>query len=173
MDSSDNLLRAALKSDEEFRTALRRALEVHGLTVQELARRSGTSASTLYKVINEDRSPSLGVLRRLIRALREQEAVTAGNFIAVVAARHVLDEVIERSVQIGEETVRVRDYPAATVEDAIVAAIRAEREGAVAVVCAPIVSATIERILSIPIATIVPRDSVTEAIKVAARKSKG
>jgi len=58
------------------------------------------------------------------------------------------------------------------VEDAIVSAIRAERDGAVAVVCAPIVSPTIEKILDIPIATIVPKDSVTEAIKLAARKSR-
>jgi predicted transcriptional regulator len=84
----------------------------------------------------------------------------------------VLDEVIERSVQIGNESVRVRDYPASTVEDAIVAAIRAEREGAVAVVCAPIVSPTIEKVLDIPIALIDPKDSMLDAVKLAARKSK-
>ena len=34
-------------------------------------------------------------------------------------------------------------------------------------------SSTIEKVVDIPIATIMPRDSVTEAIKLAARKAKG
>ena len=38
---------------------------------------------------------------------------------------------------------RVREYPVHTMEDAIVAAVRAEREGAIAIVCAPIVSSII------------------------------
>ncbi len=172
MDRADKTVRAALESDDAFRKALREALDALGITAQEFARRAGVSPSTLYKIANEDRAPSLDVLRRIVKGLREEEGLKAGDFIAVIAARHVLDEVVERSVQIGDGTVKVRDYPAATVEDAIVAAIRAEREGAVAVVCAPIVSATIEKILNIPIATIVPRDSVTEAIKAAARKSR-
>jgi predicted transcriptional regulator len=143
------------------------------MTVQDLSKKAGVSPSTLYKIINEERSPSLDVLRRIIRAVREVEGLKSGSFIALIATRRVLDEaVVERSVQIGDETAKVREYPAATVEDAIVAAIRAERDGAVAIVCAPIVSPTIERILDIPIATIVPRDSVNEAIKLAAKKSK-
>ena len=40
---------------------------------------------------------------------------------------------------------RVREYPVHTMEDAIVAAVRAEREGAIAIVCAPIVSSIIEQ----------------------------
>lgn len=162
----------ALKSDQAFKEALNGALEELGMTVQDLAKKAGVSPSTLYKITNESRSPSLGILRRIVTAMREAEGLRAGNFIAVIATRHVLDEVVERSVRIGDESVKVREYPAMTVEDAIVAAIRAERDGAIAVVCAPIVSPTIERILDIPIATIVPRDSVTDAIKLAAKKSR-
>jgi len=55
-------------------------------------------------------------------------------------------------------------------EEAIVAAIKAERDGAKAVVCAPIVSTTIEKVLQIPVAIIMPRDSLFEAIELAARK---
>lgn len=172
-DSSRKVIAGALRSDDAFKSALNEALEELGLTVQDLARKAGVSPSTLYKITNESRSPSLGILRKIVAALREAEGLRAGNFIAVVAARHVLDEVEERSVPIGDGTVRVREYPASTVEDAIVAAIRAERDGAVAVVCAPIVSATIERVVDLPIATIMPRDSITEAIRLAARKSEG
>ena len=53
----------------------------------------------------------------------------------------------------------------------IVAAVRAEREGAVAVVCAPIVSSVIEQLVHIPVATIIPRESVQRAIELAARKA--
>jgi predicted transcriptional regulator len=55
-------------------------------------------------------------------------------------------------------------------EEAIVAAVRAEREGARAVVCAPIVSTTVEKILRIPVATIMPKNSLLDAIETAARK---
>jgi predicted transcriptional regulator len=172
MDKARNLQKAAVESDEKFREALHEVLESLGWTIMELSKKAGVSPSTLYKILNEDRSPSLDILRKMLAAVREAEGLTAGSFIALIVTRRVLDEVVERSVQIGDETVKIREYPASTVEDAIVSAIRAERDGAVAVVCAPIVSPTIERILDIPIATIIPKDSVTEAIKLAARKTR-
>ena len=172
MDKTRHLQSAAMESDEKFSETLHSILEDLGWSAKELSKKAGVSSSTIYKIMNEERSPSLEVLRRILRAVREAEGLRSGSFIALIVTRRVLDEVIERSVQIEKETVRVREYPASTVEDAIVSAIRAERDGAVAVVCAPIVSPTIEKILDIPIATIVPKDSVTEAIKLAAKKSK-
>jgi predicted transcriptional regulator len=56
-------------------------------------------------------------------------------------------------------------------EDTIISAIKAERDGAVAVVCAPIVSTTIEKILRIPVATIMPKDGLSNAIELAAKKT--
>lgn len=172
MDSSRKLMKAALESNEAFSKALKETVDLLGMTVQEFAKKAGVSPSTLYKITAEGRSPSLDVLRKIIAAAHESEGRKAGRFIAVIAARHVLDEVREMSVQIGEESVRVRDYPASTVEDAIVAAIRAERDGAVAVVCAPIVSPTIEKVLDIPIALIDPKDSMIDAIRLAERRSR-
>jgi len=172
MEKARNIQKAAMESDTSFRVALREAIDSFGWTLQDLSRKAKVSPSTLYKMMNEDRSPSLDVLRRILTAVKDAEGLRSGNFIALIVTRRVLDEVVERSIQIGDESVKVREYPASTVEDAIVSAIRAERDGAVAVVCAPIVSPTIERILDIPIATIVPKDSVLDAIKVAARKTQ-
>lgn len=172
MDRANRIIRSSMESDAAFRTALSEVLDGLGMTIQDLSRKAGISPSTLYKIANEDRTPSLHVLRKLVKSIREVEGLKAGNFIALIVTRQVLDEVVERTIKIGDETVRIREYPASTVEDAIIAAIRAERDGAIAVVCAPIVSPTIEKILNIPIATIVPKDSVTEAIKLAARKSR-
>jgi predicted transcriptional regulator len=171
MDRHGKLLRSAAESDEAFRLALREALAGFDITTKELAERAGISPSTLYKIANEERSPSLEVLRKILSAVRDLEGRREGNFIALIAARHVLDEVVERSVSIEGKQLRTREYPATTVEDAIVASVRAERDGATAIVCAPIVSSTIEKVVDIPIATIMPRDSVTEAIRLAARKS--
>jgi predicted transcriptional regulator len=55
-------------------------------------------------------------------------------------------------------------------EEAIIAAIKAERDGAKALVCAPIVSPTVEKILRIPVATIMPKNSLLEAIELVAKK---
>ena len=172
MYSTRKVVNAALESDESFRIALKELLESLGMTSQDLAKKAGVSASTLYKIANEGRSPSIDVLRKIIRAIRDVEGLKAGNFVAIIAAGQVLDEVEERSIQIGDESVRVREYPATTVEDAIIAAIRAERDGAIAIVCAPIVSSTIDKIVDIPIARIIPRGSVTEAVRLATRKAK-
>jgi predicted transcriptional regulator len=171
MDKTRSLLSAAMESDHKFRATLHEVLDDLGWTAKEFSKKAGISPSTLYKIMNEDRSPSLEILRKMMRAVREAEGLRSGSFIALIVTRRVLDEVVERTVEIEGETVRVREYPASTLEDAIVAAIRAEQDGAVAIVCAPIVSPTIEKILDIPIATIMPRDSVTEAIKLAAKKS--
>jgi predicted transcriptional regulator len=172
MESTRKLIGAALESDDAFKAALREVHESLGITSQDLAKRAGISPSTLYKIANEGRSPSIEVLRKIVRAVRDVEGLRAGSFVAIIAAGQVLDEVEERSIQIEQESVRVREYPATTVEDAIIAAIRAERDGAIAIVCAPIVSSTIEKIVDIPIARIIPRGSVTEAVRLAAKKTK-
>jgi len=171
VDKHGKLLRAASESDEAFTQTLRETLASLEITTKELAEKAGISSSTLYKIVNGERSPSLDILRKILLSVRVLEGRKEGNFIAVIAARHVLDEVVERSVSIEGRELRTREYPATTVEDAIVASVRAERDGATAIVCAPIVSSTVEKVVDIPIATILPRDSVTEAIRLAARKS--
>jgi predicted transcriptional regulator len=77
----------------------------------------------------------------------------------------------ERVTDVDGQRRKVREYPVHTMEDAIVAAVRAEREGAIAIVCAPIVSSVIEQLVHVPVATIIPRGSVQRAIELAARKA--
>lgn len=55
-------------------------------------------------------------------------------------------------------------------EEAIIAAVNAERDGAKALVCAPIVSPTVEKILNIPVTTIIPKSSLIDAIELALKK---
>jgi predicted transcriptional regulator len=76
----------------------------------------------------------------------------------------------ERRTKVEERLITIKEYPATSIEEAIVAAVRAERDGAVAIVCAPITCPTIEKILHIPVTKIIPKSSLEDAIDLAARK---
>jgi predicted transcriptional regulator len=173
LDPVDRLLRASMRSDKEFVETLNGILKTDlRMTGRELSERSGIAASSLYKILHGQRSPNLSTLRAIVGALRN--ASNPGGeeeFIGVIAARQTLDGIEERVAEVDGKRVRVREYAVHTIEDAIVAAVRAEREGARGIVCAPIVSSTIEELVSIPVATIVPRESVQQAIELAARKA--
>jgi predicted transcriptional regulator len=172
IDPIDRLMRAALISDDEFVGTLNNLLK-HDLriSVRELSEKSGISQSSLYKLLHGRRSPNLSTLREIVRALRQFYHVGDEDFIGLIAARPVLESVEERVAEIDGHRMRVREYPVHTMEDAIVAAVRAEREGAIAIVCAPIVSSIIEQLVHVPVATIIPRESVQRAIELAARKA--
>jgi predicted transcriptional regulator len=172
LDPIERLTRAALASDEEFVTTLNDLLR-HDLriTIRELSEKSGVAQSSLYKIMHGKRSPNLSTLRVIIRALRLLYRSAEGEFIGLIVARSVLDTIEEKTTEVDAKRVRVREYPVHTMEDAIVAAVRAEREGAVAIVCAPILSSVVEQLVRIPVATIIPRESVQRAIELAARKA--
>lgn len=172
MDPVERVIRAALISDEEFVQTLDEVMR-HDLrmSVRELSQQSGIAQSSLYKIIHGKRSPNLSTLRAIIHAMRRITHSFEGEFIGLIAARPVLDVIEERNAEVDGRKIRVREYPVHTLEEAIIAATRAEREGAVAIVCAPIVSSVIEQLVKVPVATIIPRDSVQRAIERAARKA--
>lgn len=64
----------------------------------------------------------------------------------------------------------IKEYAVTTVEETMILAIQAGKEGASALVCAPIVSPTVEKIVNLPVTTIKPRASVSRAIEQAAKK---
>lgn len=171
LEPVDRLLRAAVISDQAFVEALEEIIRKElRVSVRELAERSHIAQSSLYKILHGSRSPNLSTIRAICHAIRQLTATEEGDFIAVIAARPVLEGIVERIVEVDDRRIRVREYPVQTLEDAIVAAVRAEREGAKGIVCAPIVSSTVEQLVSIPVATIVPRESLVRAIELAARK---
>jgi len=171
-DPVDRLMRAALTSDEAFVATLNDLMENDlRISVRDLSEHCGIAQSSLYKILNGKRSPNLSTLREIVKALRRFYHVGDENFIGLIAARPVLESVEERLADVDGHRMRVREYPVHTMEDAIVAAVRAEREGAIAIVCAPIVSSIIEQLVHVPVATIIPRESVQRAIELAARKA--
>jgi predicted transcriptional regulator len=110
-------------------------------------------------------------LRSIIRTLKQLYRLSESEFIGLIVARPVLERSEERTADVNGKHVRIREYPIHTMGDAIVAAVRAERERATAIVCAPIVSSVIEQLVRIPVATIIPSESVQQAIELAARKA--
>jgi predicted transcriptional regulator len=174
--TADNLIKALVESDEAFIKELGRTIkdELH-MTAGEFSEKSNIPASTIYKLLSGHREPNVKTLRQIILVLRKLEGKDKlegekSGFIAVIAARPVLDLITEKKLKVGDRLLTIREYSATSMEEAIIAAIKAERDGAKAVVCAPIVSTTIEKVLRIPVAIIMPRDSLFEAIELAARK---
>lgn len=162
-------MKAAFQSDEKLRETLKEALSELDVSAREFCKISGIPQSTLYKILSGHREPNITTLRQILKTIKQIEGSDEG-FIAIIAARPVLDKIHEKKMRIGDKLLTLREYSATNMEDAIIAAVRAERDGAAALVCAPIVSPTVEKLLSIPVAAIIPRDSITEAIEIAARK---
>ena len=172
MTVASELIDSILESDDTFRETLRKILKTDlGMSIPEFSKTSGISQSTIYKILSEDREPNLRTIRQIITAIRKIEGLKSEPFVAVIVARSVLNKIEERRAKIGGKLIMIREYQANSMEETIISAVKAERDGAVAVVCAPIVSTTIEKILRIPVATIMPKESMTEAIKLAAKKT--
>lgn len=169
--TADELIRAAVESDEAFIKEFSRILKDElRMTAAEFSEKSGIPPSTIYKLLSGHREPNIKTLRQIIAVLRKIEGTEKAEFIAVIAARPVLDYITEKKLKLKGRLLTIREYSATSMEEAIVAAIKAERDGAKAVVCAPIVSTTVEKVLRIPVAAIMPKDSLIEAIELAAKK---
>lgn len=171
MNAADKVIKAAFESDAMFQKILSEVIkEDLNLTAVDFAKQANIPPSTLYKILSGNRDPNIKTLRQIIRTIRELRESESGEFIAVIAARTVLDNIVETKKKIAGRLVTIREYSATSMEEAIIAAVRAEKDGAKALVCAPIVSPTVEKILNIPVTTIIPKDSLMDAIELALKK---
>jgi predicted transcriptional regulator len=172
MGVADRLVSEVFRSNEEISSLLKRTIKQElGMTVAEFSERAKIPASTLYKILSGERDPKMETFRRIVCTIREIEGVKQRGFIAVIVSRGILDNIEMRDVTFGDKRRTLKEYAVTNMEDAIIAGVQAEKDGAAALVCAPICSPTIEKITNIPVATIRPRSSVIEAIKLAAKKS--
>ena len=159
-----DLISGMLREEGGFQKSFRDILDNElDMSLNEFCQVAGISQSTMYKLLEDRREPNLRTVRQVIKALKIITSSEESRFIAVIASTHVLDS-LPKSVDYSGTTVLVKEYPVSTVEDAIIAAVRAERDGALGVVCAPIVAPTVEKILSIPVSRVIPTDSVTLAM---------
>jgi len=161
----DDLITGMLREEGGFQKAFRSILEdeLH-MSLNEFCHASGISQSTLYKVMEGEREPNLRTVREVIKALKILNTSEESRFIAIIAASTALENV-PKNVMVNGHSISVREYPVATLEDAIIAAVRAERDGALGLICAPIVAPTVERILSIPVSRVIPTMSIQTAME--------
>jgi predicted transcriptional regulator len=153
--------------ETDFTAALNEELERKNLSVKDLADLTGIPVSTLYKVTTGERDPRLSTIKKIVSVLEPSRE----RFIAVIAARFLLDTIIDREMEINGKIFRIRGYSANSLEECIVAAARAEKDGASAIVCAPILASIVEKIVDIPVAMLRPDLAViSEAINTVARK---
>ena len=159
-----DLISGMLREEGGFQKAFRDILDNElDMSLNEFCQVAGISQSTMYKLLEDRREPNLRTVRQVIKALKVIMRAEESRFIAVIASTNVLDT-LPKTVDYNGTAVNVKEYPVGTVEDAIIAAVRAERDGALGVVCAPIVAPTVEKILSIPVSRVIPTESVTLAM---------
>ncbi len=160
----EDLISGMLREEGGFQKSFRDILDNElKMSLNEFCQVAGISQSTMYKLLEDRREPNLRTVRQVIKALKIIMRSEESRFIAVIASTNVVDS-LPKSVDYNGTEVTVKEYPVGTVEDAIIAAVRAERDGALGVVCAPIVAPTVEKILSIPVSRVIPTGSVTLAV---------
>ena len=153
--------------ETEFAEALQEELDRQDMTVRELADLAGIPPATLYKLTSGKTDPRLSTVRKIVNALEPREK----SFIGVIAARFLLDDLDNRDIEVGDRKYRIRGYSADSLDECIIAAVRADKEGALGIICAPILAPIVEKIVDCPVAIIKPhQQTLIEAIETIARR---
>jgi predicted transcriptional regulator len=153
--------------ETDFTSALNEELEKKDMTVKELAERTGIPVSTLYKVTLGQRDPRLSTVKKIVTILEPEHH----RFIAIIAAKFLLDSLEFRDIDLHGQKYVIRGYSANSLEECIIAAARAEKDGACGIVCAPILASIIEKIVDIPVSMLRPDPTcVREAVSMLSYK---
>jgi len=160
----EDIVSSMLREEGGFQKAFRNMLDEElDMTLSEFSSLSGISQSTMYKILEEGREPNLRTIRLIIHALNIITRSDDDNFVAVIASSTFMES-LPKTMEVDGRKITIREYPISTVEDAIIAAVRAERDGALAIVCAPIIAITVKKILRIPVSPVLPLGSVLKAL---------
>ncbi|MGQ9760255.1 MAG: hypothetical protein ACUVQ5_06815, partial [Candidatus Methanomethylicaceae archaeon] len=150
----EELIDAALKSNESFSFTLRSVMRRMNITAKELSRGSRVPLSTINKILSESRDLRLSTLREIVGYIRSLQKPPSELIIGVIAARPSLDMISKHQFMVNGKRILIKEYPATTIEDAIISAIKAERDKVNGIVCASIVATVIEKFVQVPIASI-------------------
>jgi predicted transcriptional regulator len=162
----EDVISSMLREEGGFQKAFRNMLDEElEMSLSEFCSISGISQSTMYKILEENREPNLRTIRQIIHALNIISRPEDDNFVAVIAASTFFES-LPKTMEVEGRTIVIKEYPISTVEDAIIAAVRAERDGALAIVCAPIIAVTVKKILRIPVSPVMPLGSVLKALDI-------
>jgi len=151
----------------DLKSALEEELRQQQMTIKELSEKSGVPLATLYKISSGERDVRFSTISRIVQVFEPHRK----DFIAVIAAKFLLDELAGEKVTVEDRTYPIAGYPANTIDECIVAAIKAQKEGAAGIVCAPILASVIEKIVDIPVAIMKPKPrTVLDSIESIAKR---
>lgn len=172
MGAVHKLMRAMLEDADAFPSTLRAVLkEDLKVSVVEFAEASGIPQPTIYKLLSGEHEPNLRTVRLCVRAILALEGGRSHGFVAVVAPPSTLSRLsLDRT---GKDVgAPLKEYSAATVEDAIVSGVWAEREGALAIVTGPLEAGYLRRAVTIDVLAPDPSEGMEAAIRRAAEGAK-
>lgn len=138
--------------ETDFRIAFQEELERRSMSIRQLSEFTGIPAVTLYKIASGERDPRLSTVKKIVSVFSPNH----GKFIAVIAAKFLLDEVEGTKIVSDGVEYRLKGYTANSLEDCLVAAVHARNEGAAGIICAPILSSLVERVVDVPVAIMKP-----------------
>ncbi|MDH5806232.1 MAG: helix-turn-helix domain-containing protein [Candidatus Methanomethylicaceae archaeon] len=165
--SYEELMEALLISNEAFSSTLRSIMKRRKISLKELSQGCGIPISTLNKIISEARDLRVSTFRAIINYFKSLENPSSDIVIGVIAARVCLDTLSKHQIIIKGKKVLIKEYPVATIEDAIINAIKATQDKVHGIVCAPIVASIIEKFIKVPIVSIkVGEENVLESIDI-------
>ncbi|AEH06998.1 helix-turn-helix domain-containing protein [Methanothermococcus okinawensis] len=152
---------------DEFKKIL---LELN-IPLKEFSEISGIPYSTLYKIV-QGRDFRVSTLKKIIDTIKEfEKGKDEIDKIAVIAARPSLNKIKTKIYSVNGKDYLLKEYPANSLEECITASIQAEREGVKAIICAPIVSSSIEKVVRVPVAVVIPeKDAFMNALEIVANK---
>lgn len=163
----EELMEALLISNEAFSSTLRSIMKQKKISLKELSQGCGVPISTLNKIISESRDLRVSTFRSIINYFKSLECPSSDIVIGLIAARICLDSLSRHQIIIKGKKVLIKEYPVATIEDAIISAIKATQDKVHGIVCAPIVAGIIEKFIKVPIVSIkVGEANVLESIHV-------
>jgi predicted transcriptional regulator len=143
------LLRSCIT--DGFGELLRETLNSLGMSIRDFSEETMIPASTLYKIISDEgKDFRRSTLRQIILGVRRLEGVDEENVVGIITTRTALDT-IGRTIEIDGGSINIKEFPATTIEEAIIQGVRAEKAGVRGIICGPIAATTLERTVDIPI----------------------
>ena len=144
-----DLLRGSISPN--FGEKIQETLNTLGLSVKGFSDLTQIPVSTLYKIISGERTDfRISTLRGIIVGLQRLEGADQERMVGVITSRNALDS-IGRTIEVGNDVLHIKEYPATTIEEAIIQGVRAEKEGVKGIICGPIAATTLEKVVDIPI----------------------
>lgn len=168
----DELILAAMESNKKFAEVLKSVMKKKGISIRDLSAGSGVPVSTLNKMLSEERDVRLSTFREVIKYLTAQTTEDEGDIvIGIIAARPALNALSKHQLPVKGKKVVIKEYPANNLEDAIICAIKAEREKVQGLICASIVATTVEKFVRVPIVTIkIEESNIIESMNILVEK---